>query len=148
MAITKETINFNKEILFGELGAIVGIQISNLLFYKLDLSVNLLSYIILIGAVVGASLFWFLMRLYDKTRKEKYSEKKIVEDISYFAPASFILTSIFYYPTLFFVTRYLIEKNSLARYITTIPQIIAFCLFLTGINIYRKILIKYYNKVL
>ena len=51
------------------------------------------------------------MRVYDKTRKNKYSEKKIVEDISYFAPASFVLTSIFYYPTLFLVTRYLLEHN-------------------------------------
>ena len=42
MRITKETINFNKEILFGELGAIVGIQISGNLFYKLDISADLL----------------------------------------------------------------------------------------------------------
>ena len=111
MRITKETINFNKEILFGELGAIVGIQISGNLFYKLDISADLLSYLIVLGAMIGASLFWFAMRLYDKTRKQKYSEKNIIEDISYFATGSFILTAIFYYQTLFFVSKYLIEKN-------------------------------------
>ena len=48
-----------------------------------------------IGAIVGASLFWFLMRLYDKTRKNKYPEKKIISDISYYAPAAAVLTSLF-----------------------------------------------------
>ncbi|HPJ87012.1 MAG TPA: hypothetical protein PK255_00450 [Candidatus Pacearchaeota archaeon] len=148
MRITKETINFNKEILFGELGAIVGIQISGNLFYKLDISADLLSYLIVLGAMIGASLFWFAMRLYDKTRKQKYSEKNIIEDISYFAPGSFILTAIFYYPTLFFVSKYLIEKNKLIAYITTIPQIITFIVFLIAINIYRKMIMKYYNKEL
>lgn len=148
MKITKETINFNKEILFGELGAIVGIQIFGNLFYRLDVPSDLLSYLIVLGAIIGASLFWFAMRLYDKTRKQKYPEKSIIEDISYFAPGSFILTVIFYYPTLFFVTKYLIEKNKLIEYITTIPQIIAFILFLITINIYRKMIIKYYNKIL
>lgn len=148
MKITKETINFNKEILFGEIGAIVGIQICGNIFYRLNVPSDLLSYLIVLGAIIGASLFWFAMRLYDKTKKQKYSEKSIIEDISYFAPGSFILTVIFYYPTLFFVTKYLIEKNKLIEYITTIPQIIAFILFLIAINIYRKMIIKYYNKIL
>lgn len=148
MKITKETINFNKEILFGELGAIVGIQIFGNLFYKFNVSPDLLSYLIVLGAIIGASLFWFAMRLYDKTRKQKYSEKGIIEDISYFAPGSFILTVLFYYPPLFFVTRYLIEKNKLIEYITTIPQILAFILFLIAINIYREMIIKYCHKVL
>lgn len=146
--VTRETINFNKEILFGELGAIAGIQILGHIFYRLNVPSNWLSYLIVIGAAIGASLFWFLMRLYDKTRKNKYSGKRVIEDISYFAPATFILTIIFYYPTLFFVTKYLIEHNQLIKYITTIPQIIAFTLYLLSINLYRKILMKYYNKVL
>lgn len=148
MKITKETINFNKEIIFGEVGAIVGIQVSGNLFYKLNISINFLAYIVVLGAIIGASLFWFLMRVYDKTRKNKYSEKKIIEDISYFVPASFLLTTIFYYPTLFLVTKYLLEHNKFIEYVTTIPQIIAFLLYLVAINIYRKIIMKYYNKVL
>lgn len=148
MKITKETINFNKEILFGEVGAIVGIQIFSRIFYRLDISVNLISYLIIIGAIIGSSVFWFVMRVYDKTRKNKYSERKIIEDISYIVPAAFILTLIFYYPTLFFVTKYLIEHNKLIDYIATFPQIIAFGLYLIAINIYRKTLIKYYNKIL
>jgi len=148
MGITKETINFNKEILFGEIGAIVGIQIFSHIFYKLELSANIISYLVVVGAIVGASLFWFIMRLYDKTRKNIYSEKNIVEDISYIVPASFILTIIFYYPTLFFMTKYLIEHNKLIDYIATVPQIVAFALYLIAINIYRKVLMKYYNKTL
>jgi hypothetical protein len=148
MKISIETINFNKEILFGEIGAIFGIQIVNYTFNKMNYSVNLLSYMVVIGAIIGASLFWFCMRFYDKTRKKKYPEKDIVEDISYLVPASFILTSILYYPTLFLITKYLIEQNKMIEYVATIPQIIAFCLYLISINIYRYILKKYYHKTL
>jgi len=146
--VTKNTINFNKEILFGEVGAIVGIQISSYILSKMDYSINLLSYIIVISAIVGASLFWFAMRVYDKTRKNKYPEKNIIEDIAYYAPAAFILTSLFYYPTLFFATKYFLEHNRMIEYSATISQIIAFGLFLVGINIYRYVLGKYYKKEL
>jgi uncharacterized membrane protein YeaQ/YmgE (transglycosylase-associated protein family) len=148
MKITREFINFNKEILFGEIGAIVGIQVVSYTSLKVNYSVNLLSYMIVIGAIVGASLFWFLMRLYDKTRKNKYPEKKIISDISYYAPAAAVLTSLFYYPTLFFATKYFLEHNRIVEYSATVSQIIAFCLFLIGINIYRYILRKYYKKTL
>lgn len=148
MNITKETINFNKEILFGEFGAIVGIQTVSFISSRVNYSVNLLSYMVVIGAIVGASLFWFLMRLYDKTRKTKYPEKNIIEDIEYYAPAAFVLTSIFYYPTLFFATKYFLEHNRMVEYSATISQIIAFGLFLIGINIYRYVLNKYYGKSL
>jgi uncharacterized membrane protein YeaQ/YmgE (transglycosylase-associated protein family) len=148
MKITRETINFNKEILFGEVGAIAGIQIVSFTSSRVDYSVNLLSYMIVIGAIVGASLFWFLMRLYDKTRKNKYSEEKIIEDITCYAPAAFVLTSLFYYPTLFFATKYFLEHNRMVEYSATISQIIAFGLFLIGINIYRYIINKYYGKSL
>lgn len=148
MSITKETINFNKEILFGEIGALVGVQLFSYIFLRLDYSINLLSYIVVIGAIIGASLFWLIMRIYDKTRKDKYPEKNIINDISYYAPAAFILTSLFYYPTLFFATKYFLEHNRMVEYSAIISQIIAFVLFLIGINIYRYILGKYYNKQL
>lgn len=148
MKISKNLINFNKEILFGEIGAIVGIQIVDYIFSKMNYPANLFSYIIVMGAIVGASLFWFIMRIYDKTRKDKYPEKKIIEDISYYAPAAFILTSIFYYPTLFFATKYFLEHNRRVELSSTFAQIIAFGLFLLGINIYRYILNKYYHKTL
>lgn len=148
MKITRETINFNKEILFGEIGALVGVQFASYLFSRLNYSANLLSYMVVMGAIIGASLFWFTMRLYDKSRKNKYTEKKIIEDISYYTPAAFILTGLFYYPTLFFATKYFIEHNRMVEYSATVSQIIAFALFLIGINLYRYILNKYYGKEL
>jgi uncharacterized membrane protein YeaQ/YmgE (transglycosylase-associated protein family) len=148
MKITREIINFNKEILFGEIGAIVGIQAVDYIFNKMNYSTNMLSYMIVMGAILGASLFWFLMRLYDKTRGHKYTEGKIVSDISYYAPAAFILTSLFYYPTLFFATKYFLEHHRRVQFSSTTAQIIAFGLFLIGINIYRYILNKYYRKEL
>ncbi len=144
----KDIINFNKEILFGEIGAIVGIQTSSIILSRLDLSASFISYAVVLSAIIGASLFWFAMRMYDKTRHQKYLSKNVIEDISYYAPAAFVLTSLFYYPTLFFTTKYFLEHNRLVEFSATIAQVIAFTLFLIGINVYRFILMKYYKKEL
>lgn len=148
MTISKEAINFNKEILFGELGAVVGTQSFGYLSSKITHSVNIISYSVVIGAVIVASLFWFLMRVYDRKIRRSYSDKKIIEDVAYFTPASAALTILFYYPALFLITRHLLENSTRVYYSAILAQIIAFSIFLVGINIYRKILIKYYGKIL
>jgi small-conductance mechanosensitive channel len=147
MGITKETINFNKEILFGEIGAVIGTQGFGYVASKITHSINVISYSVVIGAILISSLFWFLMRVYDRKIRKSYSDKKIVEDIAYIAPASAVLTIVFYYPTLFLATRYLLENHKV-YYSAILAQIIAFSVFILGINIYRKILMKYYNKTL
>jgi hypothetical protein len=148
MTITKEAIDFNKEILFGELGAVVGTQSFGYAASKLTPSVNVISYSVVIGAIIVASLFWFLMRIYDRKIRRSYSDKKIIEDIAYFTPASAALTILFYYPTLFLITKHLLENSTKVYYSAILAQIIAFSIFIVGINIYRKILIKYYGKTL
>ena len=62
--------------------------------------------------MIGASLFWFAMRLYDKTRKQNIQEKNIIEDISILHQDHLSNFAIFYYPTLFFVSKYLIERTN------------------------------------
>lgn len=148
MRITKEAINFNKEILFGEFGSVVGTQVFGYVASKLTPSANVISYSVVIGSIIVASLFWFLMRVYDRKIKNAYSDKKIIDDISYFTPASAALTILFYYPTLFLVTKHLLENSTRVYLSAILAQIIAFSIFILGINIYRRVLIKYYGKIL
>jgi len=146
MKISKGTFNFNKEILFGELGTLIGIQFVNLFSSFFYFPVKLIPHLVVLGAIVGGSLFWLLARIYDRSRKEKYSEKKFLYDVKYFTPASAFFTFAFYYPTLFFATRYFLAHHRQLEFSTIISQIIAFGLFLIGINFYRYVLIKVFKK--
>jgi len=146
MKISKETFNFNKEILFGELGALVGIQFFDFLSSIFSFPVKLIPHLVVLGAIVGGSLFWLLARIYDKSKKERYSEKKFLYDVKYFTPASAFFTFAFYYPALFFATKYFLAHHRQLEFSTIISQIIAFSLFMIGINFYRYILIKVFKK--
>lgn len=138
----KETINFNKEIFFGEIGALVGTQIFGHYASKLFISPTIISGFVVLGAIVFASLFWLAMRLYDRILRKKESTKMVKEEISYFVPASIFLTLSVYYPVLFYSTRHLLRHHDLVTYSAIISQTLAFLLFLIGINAYRYTLIK------
>jgi hypothetical protein len=146
MKVSKNFINFNKEILFGELGTLIGIQFVDFLSSKFSFPVNLIPHIIVLGAMIGGSLFWLLARVYYKSKEEGYSEKKFFNDIEYFAPASSLFSFIFYYPVLFFATKYFLAHHRQIEFSTIIPQILAFFAFVVGINIYRYILLKVKGK--
>ena len=101
MKISKETINFNKEILFGELGALIGTQAGGYVASQFTSSADVISYSVVAGALIMASLFWVLMRAYDKSRRDIYSLGKFEHDLKYFTPASAFLTFFIYYPRCF-----------------------------------------------
>jgi uncharacterized membrane protein YeaQ/YmgE (transglycosylase-associated protein family) len=148
MKISRETINFNKEILFGEVGAIVGTQLGGLISSNITNSSTTIAYSVVFGALVGASLFWLIMRIYDKSKKEKYSREKFIFDLKYFTPASAFFTFMCYYPTLFLITKYLLEHQIMVTFSAIFSQFVAFSFFLLGINTYRYVLIKVFNKEL
>lgn len=138
----KETINFNKEILIGEIGALAGTQGFGHFASKIFSSSAVISAFVVLGAIIGASLFWFLARLYHRKIQRKETNKTVAKEISYFAPASAFLAIFVYYPTLFFVTKYFLKHHDAVSHSAIISQVIAFVMFLIGINVYRYILIK------
>ncbi|VVB83111.1 Uncharacterised protein [uncultured archaeon] len=146
MKISKETLNFNKELLIGEIGTLAGIQFVDFLSYIFSFPIKLIPHLVVFGAIIGGSLFWVLARIYYKSKEEKYSEKKFLYDIKYFTPASAFFTFAFYYPALFFATKYFLFHHRQVEFSTIISQIIAFGLFLIGINFYRYILLKVFKK--
>lgn len=148
MALSKEVIDFNKELLFGEVGAMIGAQIFSYIASHLTISASLISYSSVLGAISVAALFWVSIRVYDKKKRKELSRKKFTEDLAYFTPVAFILTSIIYYPSLFFISRYFLEHKDKVIYSVLLSQLIAFSLFLIAINIYRHILLKWFGKKL
>jgi hypothetical protein len=148
MNISKEAFDFNREILFGEVGSLLGIQFASILSIHFPRHPNLIPHFIVLGAMVMGSLFWLLARIYYKSKREKYSENKFIYDMKYFTPASAVFTLLFYYPTLFFATKYLIEHNKPIEFSAILSQVLAFAAFLTAINIYRYVLLKVFDKKL
>jgi hypothetical protein len=145
MKLSKHFWDFNKEILFGELGTLMGIQFVNLLASSFSFPINLIPHFVVLGAIIGGSLFWLLARVYYRSKEEKYSEKKFFNDVKYFLPASTFFTFAFYYPVLFFATKHFLEHHEL-EFSTILAQVIAFCAFIIGINIYRYIILKVEGK--
>ena len=144
----ENTINFNKELVFGELGALIG---APLFSYITSIFTSLPKYISLaavFGGIFVQAIFWLSMRAYDKKSENSLSVKNMAEDIIYFTPVAFLVALFFYYPTLFFGSEYLIKDNYKVVYSVISAQIVAFFLFVTLMNIYRYFLAKIYKKVL
>ena len=151
MKISKEAWNFNKQIIVGEIGAIVGAQTFSHLSVEVFHSLIRVSIAAVIGSMVGSSL-WGFMRAYDMSRHEKFSSKKLIEDFVYFIPVAFLLSCLIYYPLLFFLSRSLLMHHFLDHYIILssifISQLIAFIVFFIALNLYRIFLFKKTGKKL
>lgn len=144
--ISKSVINFNKELLFGEIGAMVGAQVFGFFAYILAASNSIISAAATAGAIIGAAIFFLSLRIYDKVKEHEFSKAKFANDLLYFTPVAFMLTVFVYYPMLFFADRYLLNNQHHVVYATFVAQLIAFICFLVGINIYRYVLIKLVGK--
>lgn len=138
----KKIFDFNKEIFFGEIGALISIPIITYLVSLFTKNATLISAAAVIGSITGASLFWLLMRAYDDKRRHELSFNRLATDIGYFTPAAFATTLLVYYPVLFLLSRYMIIKDSVIFSSVIIAQLTAFSLFLLIMNFYHHYLYK------
>jgi hypothetical protein len=129
--------DFNKQILFGEIGAIVGIQLAPLVTSAFTAAPSILALAAVLGGQFAGSVAWIVMKRRDERRRGPNSVLNLAVQIAYFSPAAFIVGLIVYQPTLFLVTRHLLKDGNLVAYSALISQIAAFSLFLVAINIYR-----------
>ena len=136
----KALIDFNKEILFGELGAVLSAPAMAYITSLLTQNTRTISALAVIGSIVGASLFWILMKIHDEKVRHIFSGRHLVKDIEYFTPAAFLCTLLFYYPTLFLFSRHLLTQDYKVVSSVIISQIAAFILFLAALNAYRYVL--------
>jgi hypothetical protein len=147
MKISKETLNFNKEILFGEIGSLIGIQIVSFISMNFFFYPKLIPYLTVLGGMIGGSFSWLWARVYYKSKEGDYPRKKFFKDIEYFTPASVLFSVLFYYPVLFFASKHFLIHHQV-EFSTITAQILAFGIFLAGINLYRYILLKVFKKEL
>ena len=145
---TKSFISFNKELLFGEIGAILSAPLFAYIAFKMGYTQEAISGFAVGGAIFGAAVFWLGTRIYDKKKEKSFSGKGLASDLAYFTPVAFLLTLLVYYPTLFFLSLELLTYSGGIVSSVFLSQIIAFFLFLVAINAYRLILARFFGKVL
>jgi len=142
MKMDRRVVDFNKEILFGEIGALISIPIITYFVSLFSKNATLISSAAVIGSIAGASFFWIFMRAYDDKKRHELSFQTLAADIGYFTPAAFISTLFVYYPVLFFVSRYLIVHKDVIFSSVIIAQVMAFSLFLLVMNFYHHYLYR------
>jgi hypothetical protein len=135
-------LNFNKEILFGECGALLGAYAGALIAAGITRKPGIISGSVVAGTLLGASLFWLVARIYHHRVNKSWSARHLASDIAYYTPVASALGFFIYEPAIFFVARALLSHGAGVGYSVILAQIAAFTLFLGSMNIYRAILLK------
>ncbi|MEK6918331.1 MAG: hypothetical protein AABW51_05275 [Nanoarchaeota archaeon] len=133
-------IDFNKELFFAEVGATIGTPLFAFLVSRFSHSPSTISVFAVLGGVFGSSAFWIGTRVYDRNKTKKYSVKHFANDILYFTPVAFLVSVLFYYPTIFFLSRHLIRLDHRVFASVVFSQLVAFCFFVACMNVYRYLL--------
>lgn len=144
----KSTLNFNKEIVVGEVGALIGAPLVSFIASRFTSNLDAVSICAVIGAAIGACTSWLAMRIRDREKDRNFSAHNLASDIAYFTPAALLLTLTVYYPTLYFLSGDLLAVHRRVLSSVILSQITAFLLFLVLINVYRYFLAKFAGKVL
>jgi hypothetical protein len=144
----RSAFDFNKEILFGELGALISAPLISYIVSRFTDVPKIISSFAVGGAIFGACAFWLLMRAYDEKSRKELSVKHMASDIEYFTPGAFILALLIYYPSLYLVSKHFLTEDYRVLISVILSQVIAFLLFLIAVNIYRYFIWKYFGKKL
>ena len=144
----KSTLHFNREILIGELGALIVASASSPVVGRLTHDSVVISGAAVAATMVGGSLFWLVARIYDQVSGKTFTAKSLASDVAYFTPGALVLGLIIYDPLIFLVSRRMLENGLSAVVAVAVGQVAAFAVFLGCLNLYRLVLIKFRGKAL
>jgi len=133
---------FNQEIIFGEIGALVGAYVAGLTAAHLTRSAALISASLIPGTLLGGSIFWLTARIAHQRARRTWSVGMLARDLGYFTPAAMVLGFAVYDPAIFLASHFLLVRGARVALSVAAGQVTAFSLFLAGMNGYRLILAK------
>ncbi len=141
-------VDFNKEILIGELGALLGASFFGLESFLIGKSPNFISIFTIIGSIIGGSYSWLITRIYDERKRNEFSIKKLKRDLSLYTPIALLVALLITYPIVFFVTRSISSKIHLSFLGPFAGELSGFAVFIVLMNGYRYILKNSFHKIL
>ena len=149
MRIRRRVVDFNREIVTGEIGALVCAPIFGLIGSFILRNPTFIALFTLFGSVMGGSVFWAVMRIHDQKKRNEFSIKRFASGVSIFTPVAFLISVAAVYPTVFLVTRAISKTNFHVYFLNSLAgEISGFMVFLILINGYRYVLERSFNKIL
>jgi hypothetical protein len=134
--------DFNQEIIFGEMGALLGAYAAGLTSARLSHSSTLISAMLIPGTLAGGTIFWLTARIKHQRRRRNWSLAGLAQDIGYFTPAATLLGFVVYDPLIFLTSRFLLVHRSGIVLSVAGGELVAFSFFLLSMNAYRLLLAK------
>lgn len=142
----KNFSDFNKEILLGEVGAILGAAIITAIAGHFTSSRTVIAQFAVVGSVIGGGSLFLLEKIRNKIRRKEPILKSIIKDLEFFTPAAAVIGLSVGYPTLYNVAKFLIKIGWHSYLAGALAEISAFSIFLILINLYRLILVKKFKR--
>ena len=136
---SRQCVDYNKQLLIGEIGALVGTPLFPFLGSYLTDDPGILSFLAVVGGLVAGSAFWLVVKIHDEKKQGSHSLGRLVGQIAWFSPAAFVIGLMVYQPTLFLVARWMIRSGAVVVVAVLASQALAFALFLAAMNLYRLV---------
>lgn len=140
--IQQDTIHFNNELLFAEIGGLIVSPIFGYIASHLRPSPEFISFFAVLGSIIGSAIFWLFMRVRNGKKRGVFSTEKLAKDMFFYTPIASFTALIIYQPVLFVVSSHLLERGHGILVSILIAQLLAFLLFGTIVNLYRLFLEK------
>lgn len=147
LKLNKRALDFNKEVIIGEIGALLGASLFGFIG-SLIFTGSFVPTATVIGSIFGGCVSWLTARIYDEKKYRRFSVKKFTKDVSFYTPVAFLISILVAYPTVLFVTKFLLSKEHISYLSSFIGELSGFIVFLILINTYRYILSHSFNKLL
>jgi hypothetical protein len=144
----KSTLDFNREILFGECGALVMANPTATVVSHFTTNAAVISSAAVAGTLIGGAAFWLVARIYDQVREKRFSAKLLATDVGYFTPAAVAFGFLVYDPSIYLTSHHLLRTGARVEYSVIVGQVVAFVLFLACMNVYRLLLLRVRGKSL
>lgn len=138
--------DFNKEIVFGEIGALSGSALGGYLSFLILHNEKLIPTFSVVGSMLGSTILYLSTKIYDKIKRKELSFRNLISDLAYYTPVAAPLRIFIGYPLLYFFTRYFVKSGIGAFYSGALGEFLSFLIFLTMINIYRFLLYRFLKK--
>jgi hypothetical protein len=137
MQLSQRFIDYNKQLLFGEIGALAGTPVFPLITSRLTKDPSIISFSAVVGALVAGSVFWLVVKVYDERKRGSHSLWHLAGQVAWFSPAAFLISLMVYQPTLFLAARSLIMRGTFVVLAALVSQMLAFAFYLVAMNVYR-----------
>jgi hypothetical protein len=134
------TLNFNRELLFGEAGALLAANPAAAVAARFSANPTIIAAAAVAGTLGGGGLFWLGARVYDRWRARELDRRALATDLAYFTPAALVLGFAVYDPAIYLTSRHLLRQGDRVFLSVLLGQAVAFLLFLGSMNLYRIVL--------